>query len=89
MTKTEESLTGLIGYIIGFFLIPWLFYWYNSVLHWYQLGYWQWFLITLGWIVAHKLFPPARFMAGAIGFVCVMAQVLGWAGVIALPLIKP
>lgn len=87
--NTENLLAKVIGYTIGIFLIPAAFYWYNHVLYWRQLTYWQWFIIAIGWIIAAWWMKPIRRVMALVFVVCILAQFMSFAGVITLPLIKP
>lgn len=89
LSKTETALVKLIGYIIAILLCPLVFYWYNHVLYWKQLSYWQWFIVAIGWIVSVHTVKPLRHLAALVFVACLLIQCLAWVGVVTPPLIKP
>ena len=81
--------SNLLGYLLGLFLIPAIFYWSNHVLYWNQIGYWQWMIVGIGWMIVATMHKSAAKAMAPVFVVCVLLQFAAWAGIVALPLIKP
>lgn len=86
----QETSPGakVFSFVLGMFLVAWLFQWYSYVI-WHTLPYWQCLVFTPITYLFRKSFDTiGKYIFGGLFFVVLIAQVLAWMHYIQIPLIK-
>ena len=78
----------VFGFIVGGFLIPFIFMWYNYLLIRADIKYWQWVVIAFTYMILLKLFKPIGYLVGFIFVSSVMIQVLYWLRIVNIPIFQ-
>lgn len=85
--KTVSLIEKLIGFIIAVFIVAAILYWYNTIVHQPNIGFWKWTAVAVAtvWLRDNPLMKWSFKIAFPI---FVILQVLAWVSIISLPLIK-